>query len=228
MGGDSGQRHQFLTYASRGLKGESVLRLIEAASPSEEKKVSHPMLRMLGKLAQHADGATGAQRRHALESIQEQVSDLVTGWAPEDTDPQGYSEALIGMSAAKPDVFMARAQMAETGPRRIMDMAFEMDVVGGPVANAVRKLIETEDTMWLLGRVADNRSSALTQSLIGTSEGFGKLFQHLLDNEAVDRSTFDMLLELVGESAVEPMMRALIDTESIQFRRLLMDRPVTL
>ena len=228
MGGDSGQRHRFLMNASRGLKGESILRLIEAASQSEEKKVSHPMLRMLGKLAQHADGATGAQRRHALESIQEQVSDLVTGWAPEDPNPQGYSEALSGMSAAKPDVFMEGVQLAETEPRRIVDMAFEMDVVGEPVARAVRQLIETEDTLWLLGRVADNRSSALTQSLIGTSEGFGKLLQHLLDNEAVDRSTFDMLLELVGESAVEPMMRALVDRESIQFRRLLMDRLVTL
>ena len=228
MGGDSGQRHQFLTDASRGLKGESVLRLIEAASQSEEKEVSHSMLRMLGKLAQHADGAIGAQRQHALESIQEQVSDLVTGWAPEDTDPQGYSEALSGMSAAKPDVFMEGVQLAETERRRIVDMAFEMDVVGESVANAVQQLIEAEDTLWLLGRVADNRSSALTQSLIGNSEGFGKLLQHLLDNEAVDRSTFDMLLQLVGESAVEPMMRALVDTESIQFRRLLMDRLVTL
>ena len=228
MGGDSGQRHQFLTDASRGLKGESVLRLIEAASQSEEKKVSHSMLRMLGKLAQHADGATGAQRQHALESIQEQVSDLVTGWAPEDTSPQGYSEALSGMSAAKPDIFMEGVQLAETEPRRIVDMAFEVDVVGESVANAVRQLIETEDTLWLLGRVADNKSSALTQSLIGSSEGFGKLLQHMLDSEAVDRSTFDMLLELVGESAVEPMMRALVDTESIQFRRLLMDRLVTL
>jgi hypothetical protein len=36
------------------------------------------------------------------------------------------------------------------------------------------------------------------------------------------------LLDLVGESAVEPMMRALVDTESRQVRRLLMDRLVLL
>ena len=132
------------------------------------------------------------------------------------------------MSATKPDLVMAGVQLAGTEPRRIVDMAFEMDLVGESVANAVRQLIEMEDTLWLLERIAENRSSALTQSLIGSSEGFGKLLQHMLDNEAVDRSTFDMLLELVGESAVEPMMRALVDTESIQFRRLLMDRLVTL
>ena len=228
MGGDNRQRHQFLMNASRGLKGESVLRLIEAASQSEEKKVSQPMLRMLGKLAQHADGAPGAQKLHALESIQDQVTDLVTGWAADDPNPEAYSAALSGMSAAEPDLFMASVQLAQAEPGRIVDMAFEMDVVGESVANAARQLMETEHASWFLERITDNRSSALTQSLIGSSEGFGKLLQHLLDNEAVDRSTFDMLLELVGESAVEPLMRALVDTESIQFRRLLMDRLVTL
>ncbi len=228
MGGYSGQRHHFLLNASRGLKGESVLRLIEAASESEEKKVSQPMLRMLGKLAQHADGAPGAQKLHALESIQDQVTDLVTGWAADDPNPEAYSAALSGMSAAEPELFMSSVQLAQAEPGRIVDMAFEMDVVGESVANAARQLMETEHASWFLERITDNRSSALTQSLIGSSEGFGKLLQHLLDNEAVDRSTFDMLLELVGESAVEPMMRALVDTESLQFRRLLMDRLVTL
>jgi len=228
MGGDSGQRHQFLLNASRGMKGDSVLRLIEAASQSEEKKVSQPMLRMLGKLAQHADGAPGAQRQHALESIQEQVVDLVTGWSGEDPNPQGYSTALSEMSTAEPDVAMAKVQMAKAEPRRIVDMAFEMDVVGESVTEAVKQLIETDDAFWLLARINDNKSSALTQSLIGSTQEFGRLLQHMLKNEAVDRSTFGMLLELVGESAVEPMMRALVDTESLEFRRLLMDRLVTL
>ena len=172
MGGDSGQRHQFLMNASRGMKGESVLRLIEAASQSEEKKVSHPMLRMLGKLAQHADGATGAQRRHALESIQEQVSDLVTGWAPEDTDPQGYSEALSGMSAAKPDVFVEGVQLAETEPRRIVDMAFEMDVVGESVADAVRQLVTLQpDAGALATRHLDDPRWYVTRNMLRLLSG---------------------------------------------------------
>ena len=228
MGGDSGQRHQFLLNASRGMKGGSVLRLIEAASHSEEEKVSHPMLRMLGKLAQHADRSTGIKRRHALESIQEQVSDLVTGWTPKDPNPQDYTSALSELSAADPDSFTAGVRLADAEPRRVVDMAFEMDVVGESVSNAVRQLIETEDASWLLARIADNRTSALTQSLIGSTQEFGKLLQQLLDTEAVDPTVLDTLIELVGESAVEPMMQALVDTESRQVRRLLMDRLVML
>ena len=228
MGGDSGQRHQFLLNASRGMKGGSVLRLVEAASSSEEQKVSHPMLRMLGKLSQHAEASTGIQKRHALESIQEQVSDLVTGWMPEDPNPQEYTAALSEMSAADPDSFTARVRLASAEPRRVVDMAFEMDLVGDSVAKAVRQLIASDDASWLLMRIADNRTSALTQSLIGSTQEFGKLLQQLLDSEAVDPSVLDTLLQLVGESAVEPMMQALVDTESRQVRRLLMDRLVLL
>ena len=199
MGGDSGQRHQFLMNATRGLKAESVLRLVEAASQSEEKKVSHPMLRMLGKLAQHADGSPGMRRQHALESIQEQVSDLIGGWAPEDSAPGGYSSALSDLATAEADFFAGGEQPAKAEPRRVIDMAFEMDLVGDSVASAVRRLIETEDASWLLDRVADNKSSALTRSLIGSTHEFGQLLQQLLDSEAVDPSNLDTLLELVGE-----------------------------
>ena len=226
MGGDSVQRHQFLVNASRGMKGDSVLRLVEAAAQAEEKEVSHPMLRMLGKLAQHADCSTGTQRQHALESVQEQVSDLVVGWRPDDPNPQGYSDALSEMSTAAPDSFTARVRLAPAEPRRVVSMAFEMDTVGDSVSNAVKQLIEAEDASWLLARVADNRTSALTQSLIGSTQEFGKLLQQLLDAEAVDPTVLDTLLELVGVSAVEPMMQALVDTESRQVRRLLMDRLV--
>ena len=197
MGGDSGQRHQFLLNASRGMKGGSVLRLIEAASSSEEQKVSHPMLRMLGKLSQHAEASTGIQKRHALESIQEQVSDLVTGWTPEDPNPQEYTAALSEMSAADPDSFTARVRLASAEPRRVVDMAFEMDLVGDSVTKAVRQLIASEDASWLLMRIADNRMSALTQSLIGSTQEFGKLLQQLLGSEAVDPSVLDTLLQLV-------------------------------
>ena len=228
MGGDSGQRHEFLINASRGLKGESVLRLIQAASQSEGKRVSHPMLRMLGKLAQHADGSAGIQRQHALESIQEQVSDLVTGWGSDDPNPRGYTSALSEMSTAEPDVFGGEGQLPRVGPRRLVDMAFEMDLVGETVVDAVRELIATDQAPWLLERVADNRSSALTQSLVGSTHEFGQLLQQLLDNEPVDPNILDALLGLVGESAVEPMMRALVDSESRQIRRLLLDRLVTL
>ena len=228
MGGDSGQRHEFLISASQGLNGESILRLMQAASQSEGKQVSHPMFRMLGKLAQHADRAAGIQRRHALESIQEQVSDLVAGWESEDPNPPGYTSALSGMSAAEPDVFGGGTQLPEVGAKRVVDMAFEMDLVGDTVAQAVRQLIAMEQAPWLLERVADNKSSALTQSLVGSPNEFGQLLQQLLDNEPVDPSILDTLLGLGGESAIEPMMRALVDSESRQVRRLLLDRLVTL
>jgi HEAT repeat protein len=228
MGGDSGQRRQFLMNAARGLKGDSVLRLVQAASQAEGKEVSNPMLRMLGKLAQHADGSPGIKRQHALESIQEQVSDLVTGWESEDPNPEAYTSALSEMVAAEPGLLEGGVPLPEVGPRRVVDMAFEMDLVGDTVADAVRRLIATEQASWLLERVADNKSSALTHTLIGSPDDFGHLLHQLLDSEPVDPSILDAFLGLVGDAAVVPMMQGLLDSESRQVRRLLLDRLVTL
>lgn len=227
MGGDRGQRRQFLMNASQGLKAESVIRLIEAASQSEEEQISHYMLRMLRKLAQHADGPVGKQRHYALESLQEQVTTLITGWALKDPNPEGYSAALREMATAAPLFVVAGGQLDEVEPKRVVDMAFETDVTGVSVTSAVSRLIEMKEAAWLLERVADNNKSALTQSLIGSTEQFEQLLRQLLDSESVEPAILDALIELVGGIAVEPMIRALAETESRQVRRLLLDRLVT-
>ncbi len=224
MGGDRGQRRQFLMNASQGLKADSVIQLIEAASQSEEQQVSHYMLRMLGKLAQHADGPMGKQREHAIESLQDQVTTLITGWALKDPNPDGYSTALREMATAAPLFVVAGGQLDRVEPRRIVDMAFELDVTGVPVTDAVSQLIETKEAAWLLERVVDNESSALTQSLIGSTDEFAQLLQQLLDSESVEPAILDTLVELVGDKAVEPLIHAVAESESRQVRRLLLDR----
>ena len=163
------------------MQAESVIRLIEAASQSEEEQVSHYMLRMLRKLAQHADGPVGKQRHYALESLQEQVTTLITGWALKDPNPEGYSAALREMATAEPLFVVAGGQLDEVEPKRVVDMAFETDVTGVSVTSAVSRLIEMKEAAWLLERVADNNKSALTQSLIGSTEQFEQLLRQLLD-----------------------------------------------
>ncbi len=227
MGGDRGQSRQFLMNASQGLKAESVVRLIEAASQSEEEQVSHYMLRMLRKLAQHADGPVGTQSHHAMESLQEQVTTLITGWALKDPNPEGYSAALREMATAAPLFVVAGGQLDQVQPKRTVDMTFELDVTGVSVTNAVIRLIEMKEAAWLLERVADNKSSALTQSLIGSTDDFDQLLQQLLAGESVEPSILDALIELAGETAVEPMISALAESESRRVRRLLLDRLVT-
>ena len=228
MGGDAGQRREFLMDASRGLKAESVLRLVEAASESESEHVSPHMLRMLTKLSQHADRSKGERGRDARESVQEQVSDLVTGWALKDPNPQGYSVALREMSEAGRAFVALEDERVKAEPRRIVDMALEMDLIGGSVGAAIDELIDSEDTSWLLGRIAENRSSSLTRSLIGGTEEFSLLLARLLESEEIDLALLRTLAELGGATGVGPMVQAVIDVESRQVRRVLLDRLVSL
>jgi hypothetical protein len=228
MGGDAGQRREFLMNSSKGLKADSVLRLVEAASESEDQKVSPHMLRLLKKIARQADSATGERGREAQDAVQEQVSDLLTGWALTDPNPQGYTVALREMSEAGCAFVALEDERVKAEPRRIVDMALEMDLIGGSVGAAVDELINNEDTSWVLERIAENKSSSVTRSLIGGTEEFALLLGRLLESEEVNLSLLRMLAELGGATGVGPMMQAVINVPSRQVRRVLLDRLVLL
>ena len=228
MGGDAGQRREFLMNASRGLNAESVLKLVEAAAKSESQQMSPHMLRLLTKLARHADPSNGDRGRHALEAVQEQVSDLLTGWALKDPNPQGYTIALRDMSEGESKLVAVQDERVRPEPRRIVEMAFEMDLIGGSVGAAVDELINSEDLPWLLERIAENRLSSLTRSLIGGTEEFELLLGRLLESKEIDLSLLRTLTELGGVTGAEPMLKAAISVESRQARRVLLDRLVLL
>lgn len=66
MGGDRAQRRTFLLSAAQGMSVDAVIDLVRAASEGKQAQyISDSLLRMLQKLAQHADA--GGARRHVAE-----------------------------------------------------------------------------------------------------------------------------------------------------------------
>jgi len=76
MGGDSAQRTKFAIDATHGLAVDAVLEIVRAMADASHKTVSDPLVRMLSKLAAHAEQGTGAARPQADEALREQVHDL--------------------------------------------------------------------------------------------------------------------------------------------------------
>src|SRR5712671_5535973 len=109
MGGDNAQRTKFAIDATHGLAVDAVLEIVRAMADASHKTVSEPLVRMLSKLAQHAEQGTLEARPQADEALREQVHDLLTGWTLEDPNPDPYARALQRMagssmgSAARPD-----------------------------------------------------------------------------------------------------------------------------
>jgi len=100
MGGDSAQRTKFALDATHGLAVDAVLEIVRAMADASHKTVSDPLVRMLSKLAAHAEHGGAAASVEADEALRDQVRQLLSGWTLEDPNPDPYGRALQRMAAA--------------------------------------------------------------------------------------------------------------------------------
>lgn len=224
MGGDLVQRRRFLLDASDTLAVEAVLDLAQAASRTEQKGISQALLRMLQKLGHQAAAGAGRRRALADQSVREQVSRLIRGWALDDPNPQEYRQALQRMASAAPaETRDARAQH-EAEPQRIFQMALELNVQGPAVDHAVQALVDTGQLEAMAAAL--QASGAASAEVIWKQLANADVIRTIVSVETLDARQLDLLLPRVGIAAAEPMLDALAASESRQARRTLLDRLV--
>jgi hypothetical protein len=90
MGGDSRQRKKFVVDAAQGMAVDAVVELVQAAANTSGQTISHSLVRMLSKLAVHADEGSVLARAQADGALRDQVQQLITGWQLDDPNPDGY------------------------------------------------------------------------------------------------------------------------------------------
>jgi hypothetical protein len=222
MGGDRTQRRQFVLNASDGLAVDAVIDLLRAAGEAEHETVSHSMLRMLGKLAQHTRGVSSRRRTLADQSVREQVTELVRGWSLDDPNPGAYRAALQQIASSGLAAVQTEEQHAAE-PERILQMALELGVTGPAVEGAVQVLVETGQFAKVartLGQTDDPRSVAAIWGRLATADGI----RRIVTKEPLDVEQLDTLLPRTGIAAATPMLDALTASGSSQARRLLLDR----
>jgi hypothetical protein len=223
MGGDARQRRRFLLNAAEGLAADAVVDLVQAAATTSRQTVSHSLLRMLQKLARHAETGTGRRQQTADASVREQVAKLITDWSLHDPNPDGYRQALQRMSTAAPTFATSVEARFLAEPRRVIEMALEVDVMGESVERAADDLVVKGELKWLLETARAARAPAVTAALIARYVTPSQIEQ-LLQQEPVPAALLDELLPELGAAAADPMLDALIRAEASQTRRLLIDR----
>src|SRR5438093_1938985 len=140
MGGDNAQRTKFAIDATHGLAVDAVLDIVRAMADASHKTVSDPLVRMLSKLAQHAEQGTAEVRPQADEALREQVRDLLQGWTLEDPNPDAYGQALQKMAAASSAAARTNATQAAE-PLRIVQTALETGALGFAAWRPVQRLV---------------------------------------------------------------------------------------
>src|SRR5260370_41824451 len=130
MGGYFAQRQKCALAATTGMAVDAVLEVVQAAAAASGQPISHGFLRLLSKLAAHAEGGTTNTRVHADSALRDQVARLVSGWDLSDPNPGAYGAALQLMASARPVARGSSGVRYEAEPLRGLQIALETDQAG--------------------------------------------------------------------------------------------------
>jgi len=223
MGGDNAQRTKFAIDATHGLAVDAVLEIVRAMADASHKTVSDPLVRMLSKLAQHAQQGTAEARPQADEALRDQVRGLLQGWTLEDPNPDAYGKALHRMAAASP-VTGARSVWQQTAePLRIVQTALETGVLGFGAWRAIERLVAEHHVGDLVDLLTVSPSSPDVGPL-WTRVTSPDVVRELASTEPPDFATLDRVLSRLPVDGFEPLLDVLGASESRTTRRGLLDR----
>src|SRR6185503_1531534 len=102
MGGNQDQRDQFVMDATHGMAVDAVLEIVKASADASGQTISHGLVRMLTKLATHAERGSDLTRSRADLELREQVGRLLEDWRLEDPNPEAYGRVLEHLATSAP------------------------------------------------------------------------------------------------------------------------------
>ena len=228
MGGDAAQRRAFVQGAASGMALDSVVKIVKAAAEASQQTISHGLLRMLSKLATHAEAADEQIRTEADAALREQVDRLLSGWELEDPNPNAYSKTLqllanSGREEDRPTEESGSRHEAE--PLRLIQTGLEVGGAGPLVDRAIDRAIDTgaiRDLHALI--VMPPSGGAGIADMIQDALGGPRTMASLVATSPIDFDLLDLLLPLVSLDGYAVLLDALIASNSRAARRKLLDR----
>lgn len=224
MGGDAAQRRKFAFDAASGMAVDAVLEVIKAVGESSDHSISHSLMRMLSKLAAHAEQGAPLARPLADVALRDQVRALLSGWQLDDPNPTEYGGALNRMSRAAPLFAVAEDQQHPLEPERMVQMSLEINAVGPDVWRACAQLVDTGRLSVLLDVLEGTPSDSDVLHALWERAASPDTARWVLAVEPVDFALFDRLLPHIGLAVADPLLDALADAESRTTRRAALER----
>jgi hypothetical protein len=212
MGGDTFQRRRFVLDATQGMTAEAVVDLVKAAATAEKQTVSHSMIRVLTKMAKHAEGGSDAQRAVADRSLREAVSRLVGQWSLDDPNPDGYRAVLEHASrAAVPNGSQAPNGSADAPgacePERIVQMSLELGVVGNALWRSVDRMSQ-EGQVGRILELIDGASERETVDAVLKRLSDDGALRRVLSAERIDFPVVDRFVRLLGVATAPALLES--------------------
>ncbi|HTJ20937.1 MAG TPA: hypothetical protein VL383_01030 [Gemmatimonadaceae bacterium] len=228
MGGDFAQRRAFVLDAAHGMAVDSVLGIVQAAADASGQVISRGLIRMLTKLAMHAEAGPPRAREMASGALREQIDQLMTGWELTDPIPAEHSRLLHRLATEEsPQLSRAEGDRAPDGDSdlaRIVQMSLEVDSTGILLDQAIDRAVDEGAVETILNLLVSAPSgSGATIDAILTRLTHPDSIARLVAREPVDVESLEQLLPLLSIDAHRILLDALSNTENRRTRRKLLD-----
>jgi len=221
MGGDQGQRRQFLLNASQGMTVEAVLDLVKASSADGKQSISHSMMRLFGKLSKYAEHAADPVRRaNAESSVREHMTKLISEWNLDDPNPTAYGKVLqrMAMSSKAPST----NPYIECEPERIVQMGLELSSGGPRFDNALDAILNSahlETMLDLLDNAPDKEFAESVWMYLDSKD----ILWAALNEARIDIAVVERLVRRKRLSAVEAILDVAEPLKDSRLREKLFD-----
>ena len=226
MGGDRNQRDQFVLDATHGMAVDAVLEIVKASADASGQTISHGLVRMLTKLATHAERGSDLTRPRADMELREQVNRLLEDWRLEDPNPEAYGRVLehLATSAQSDAPRSGGAVAADPEPLRLIKMSLEAGAFGPLSDRAVDQAINSGQLSGLLEMIASPPvgGQAAAETIL-TRLTRPENLKGIFTSDRVDFAGLDHLLPHLSVEGYEPLLEALGSSPSRTVRRRLLD-----
>lgn len=223
-----GGSHGFVRDAVQGLRVDAVLEVLKATAAVTGETISHGLIRMLTKLAAHAEGSAPTRRLVAEDALRGQVTRLLADWQLADPNPESYGRLLQQLATSAP----ALGETDEPGDEpeldpslRVVQMGLELGELGTLGARAAARHLEFGGIGAMVALLdappaaAGPAAEALRQQLRAPDA-----LIRLLSDEPVNFTALDALLPSMSAAEHAPLLEALANSDNRMTRRRLLDR----
>lgn len=211
MGGNRRQQQKFVLDAAQGMALDAVVELVRAASETSGQNVSHSMVRMLSKLAAHAETGPSTTRAQADGALRDQVKKLMEGWQLDDPNPDGYRVALEKMASAEP-VLRTVEHSFPIEPERLLAMGLEIETLGDQVWRSADAMALKPDLAPLLNLV-DNAPSLWMRDTLWRHVATPQRLRLQLALDPLPLPTLERMVRRMGVAATDTIIDALEETQ---------------
>ena len=225
MGGDATQRGRFVLDSAHGMAVDAVIEIVKAAADASGQTISHGLVRMLSKLALHAELGSELARPRADTELREQVSQLLINWDLKDPNPEAYGNVLQILATSTPRVTLASKVNEAPDSLRLVQMSLETGTIGPIIEKAVDDLVQSGRSK-VITELVSNRPDAdvaVADSLL-TWLVRPSALKALIAREPLDVASLDTLLPRLSLEGYEYLLNALASSENRATRRRLVDR----